>query len=1226
MLRLEQLESRLLLSTLDSLRITEIMYNPAEPSVAEQIVTLDNEEFEFIELKNIGTETLDLNTVSFVKIIDNTDPLNIITEGIDFDFSTSNVTSLAPGEFAIVVENQAAFDARYPGISNTSVFAGQYTGGLGNTGERIKLIDGNDIIIDFAYDNSRGWPQAADGAGHSLVPLDAALPNQNIGSVEYGGNWRASGFINGSPGMDDPEPERTVVINEIMAHTDDPVFETNDWVELYNKMNQPVNLDNWFLSDDSDTLRKWAIPDTTTIAANGLVDFEEVADGLSFGLNKAGETLFLSYMPGPDGDPQNRVVDVIRFKGQENETSLGRFPDGGDYWFAQPPTQGTTNQSPNSDIVISEIMYHPLDGDREYIILENPTDDQIQLQNIDGTWRLTGGITFSFDNLTAIAAHDILYVVGFDPSITADLEAFQTTYETGPLIPEVDIVGPYLGFLSNSGERISLERPQAPDDPLIDPSLSWVIVDEVIFFDQAPWPLGADGTGEALERISPDQSGNDPDNWQATEPENILPQIGSVTLFPDPVTQNEIATLTAFNVSDSDGFILEVQFYRDSNGNNLFDDGVDELLGIDTSSAGGWNQTFVTTNFPIGINRYFVRAMDDRGDFSNTVTVIGEILPNMPPVIDLLTGSPDPVIQGENLNLQADNVTDPDGNVSQVVFYLDSNGNSLFDEGIDEIISTDNNGADGWSWTGSTAAFSAGDQRFFARAQDDDDEWSDPVSTVVSIELPNIIPTIDALFSAPESLVQGDFVKLTATNVADADGVVSRVEFYVDSNANGLIDPGTDLLIAEVTQGTENWSWTGKSTDFPSGAITYLARAQDNDNDWSDPVSAQGTIIAPDIIVGHSDSRKVIYTDTDGSIITLQVANGVAKLNIEGQSLRTSQNGSTITLSGTVHTLNIELNASSSQTAITFKVKGGDNQTVLNGLTGDSLGKLTGKQLVLDGDIELAGSLDAAALQSLAADSQIITALPSAKGFQLKAVDVGENVVIELAGVAKSIQANHFASGRIDADEVGQVKIKEGDFGADIWARTGSIAMVSAPEDITGKIIADQVIKKIVSKAGDFTGIARAGKTIDSIQTVNLDNAILSAREQIKKAAFKGDIIDSYILAGYDIGSDGAFGTILPGGEDHAGGGTIISLAAKGTFRLSYVGAGTLPPSELTEPYLPNLPIEFGSIDKIKFGDIDFDAAVDFGLYAVNSISPFKIANEIVEPTGSFQIEVIDEA
>ena len=60
---------------------------------------------------------------------------------------------------------------------------------------------------------------AADGAGHSLVPLANALASENLKSLTYGGHWAASAFIGGSPGKNNPAPPPSVVLNELMAHT-----------------------------------------------------------------------------------------------------------------------------------------------------------------------------------------------------------------------------------------------------------------------------------------------------------------------------------------------------------------------------------------------------------------------------------------------------------------------------------------------------------------------------------------------------------------------------------------------------------------------------------------------------------------------------------------------------------------------------------------------------------------------------------------------------------------------------------------------------------------------------------------------------------------------------------------------------------------------------------------------------------------------------------------------
>ena len=495
--------------TLNNLRITEVMYNPADPPAND---STDNDEFEFIELQNIGDETIDLTSVSFI-------------DGITFDFNNGSVISLGPGEFVLVVRNQAAFESRY-GAGLFSIIAGEYAGKLSNNGENVSLVDlWNGTVAEFAYNDSRGWPLAA-GGGHSLVPLISALPDEPDGSLNYGGNWRASTYIGGSPGINNPEPEATVVLNEIMAHTDYrdpqlPQHESNDWIELFNTTPASINLNNWYLSDDIDELKKWAVP-VIEIAGRSHISFDEVTGfhnpaSAGFGLNKAGEEVILSYLPGTFKD---RVVDSVRFKGQLIDTSIGRYPDGDAYWLEMTPSRDSANDNPVLNVMVDELMYHPAnETDDEYIELYNPTASRIYLENSEGSWRLDGAVDYIFEGNTSIPPGGRLIIVGFDPvADIVQLNAFATAYNTGPLTPAVDIVGPWSGNLSNNGERLALKKPEAPDLPG-DPAC-WVIVDEVIYADVSPWPDAADGEGYALQRISADQyhSGNDPDNWEAVPP------------------------------------------------------------------------------------------------------------------------------------------------------------------------------------------------------------------------------------------------------------------------------------------------------------------------------------------------------------------------------------------------------------------------------------------------------------------------------------------------------------------------------------------------------------------------------------------------------------------------------------------------------------------------------------------------------------------------------------
>ena len=158
------------------LRVTEIMYNPAEGG------SFDNEQYEFVELKNIGTTALKLDGVKF-------------TDGISYTFQDGRNLMLAAGACIVIARNQAAFTSRYGSTINLA--PGTYAGSLDNAGETIRLDDRtSSTILEFAY--SDDWFAATDGQGYSLTIKNPA--SSDLDSWNHPGSWRASPQKNGSPG------------------------------------------------------------------------------------------------------------------------------------------------------------------------------------------------------------------------------------------------------------------------------------------------------------------------------------------------------------------------------------------------------------------------------------------------------------------------------------------------------------------------------------------------------------------------------------------------------------------------------------------------------------------------------------------------------------------------------------------------------------------------------------------------------------------------------------------------------------------------------------------------------------------------------------------------------------------------------------------------------------------------------------------------------------------
>ena len=597
------------LVTTSKLAITEIMYGPRNP-VDGLETNYAASDFEFIELQNIGSDTASLLGFEF-------------SEGIAFDFTHGDVVDLETSDYVVVVNNLAAFTNRYPDWTAMNI-AGEFTGNFNDNGETVALssLMATGEVWRITYDNRRGWPVASGGAGHSLVPMDSQAR-----LLDYGGNWRSSAFIDGSPGAADPAFPSLVVLNEFMAHTDFtnpalPEYDSDDWIELYNAGTTVVSLADWYLSDDADTLKQWAIPASNVIEPGSWLSFNEVTGFHNpvtngFGLNKAGERLYLSYLPGTGAD---RVADSVRFLGQEQTASLGRYGDGGEYWRAMEPTRDTTNALPPEHVVISEIMYHPASTNvggntrDEFIEIFNPVDTVADLWTVAGTWRVAGGISYAFPANTSLAAGEGILLVSFDPLDTTTRDEFLAAY--GLTNGQVQLFGPYTAVLSDRGERVALERPQSAD--IAGGPVSWVIVDEVIYYDRSPWSPGADGLGQSLQRTEITSPGRDPANWLGLAP---TPGARAQLVITAPSDNAQyflpidIDVHAFINMLQLTGSVQEVRFYQ---GTNEF--------GTDTSEPYEANLSYIGPPAKLHVR---AEAQDAAGVVtSQTIRVIAQSIDN----------------------------------------------------------------------------------------------------------------------------------------------------------------------------------------------------------------------------------------------------------------------------------------------------------------------------------------------------------------------------------------------------------------------------------------------------------------------------------------------------------------------------------------------------------------------------------------------------------------------
>jgi uncharacterized repeat protein (TIGR02543 family) len=304
-----------------------------------------------------------------------------------------------------------------------------------------------------------------------------------------------------------------VVINEVLAHSHETAA---DWIELFNNSSSDLDIGGWYLSDDSDVPEKYRIADGTILSGNGYLVFYEDID---FGYSSTHSGALIPFALSENGDTVNLYgpTDGLRPDYNESETfgaslrsvTLGRYykESTRTYNFVAMAyaTPGAANSDPSvGPVVISEIMYHPVTADAEYIELVNISSNTASLYDTDvsAPWKMTEGIelTFSSNSPVSLASGERMVLV-------RDADTFAMEYS----IPEdIQVIQWDSGALDNGGEIVEISQ---PGDTNSVGELQYIRVDRVSYSDEDPWPTGPDGSGTALVRIDESSYGNDVTNW-----------------------------------------------------------------------------------------------------------------------------------------------------------------------------------------------------------------------------------------------------------------------------------------------------------------------------------------------------------------------------------------------------------------------------------------------------------------------------------------------------------------------------------------------------------------------------------------------------------------------------------------------------------------------------------------------------------------------------------------
>lgn len=169
-------------------------------------------------------------------------------------------------------------------------------------------------------------------------------------------------------------------ISEILASNasinQDPLHNDNsDWVEIYNAGSEPVDLINYYLTDDFDTPDKWQIPVNVVVEPGGYqliwCDGSDAFGYASFKLSASGEELALV-------SPELEIIDSLVFDVQMPDISYGVNEDNpGVYYYFSKVTPGAKNEIEIFEgFTVLYPTFHTLGGFFEDPITVNITCDQ----------------------------------------------------------------------------------------------------------------------------------------------------------------------------------------------------------------------------------------------------------------------------------------------------------------------------------------------------------------------------------------------------------------------------------------------------------------------------------------------------------------------------------------------------------------------------------------------------------------------------------------------------------------------------------------------------------------------------------------------------------------------------------------------------------------------------------------------------------------------------------
>ncbi len=413
---------------------------------------------------------------------------------------------------------------------------------LANTGKELSLYDANGQLMDqYTYPKAKpacSWEYDEDGWHLSTDPRGGtpgesnSKPTTTEEEPEEEPEEPETPVVPEEP--EQPEesyPKGSVIIHEVMA---DPkgltALPETEYIELYNKVDQSIDLSNWILNYGTTPITLTGI----VIPAHGwavLYRSEreiEVGNGQACPLDKfpsalanTGKELSLydangqlmdqytypkakpacSWEYDEEGwhlstDPRGGTPGEANSEAEENEEDPDETPDEPEEETNPEPEIPEAQQPQPGDIIINELLPEPFVDGSEYIELYNRSEQELSLKDLCISTRKSDG---SLNTRYPLEAYPQTLQAGDYLLLTKSIEGVENFYS---LPASLNWLECKLPVLSNTGSTVVLYREEGE-----------IIIDEVSYSPKWHAPTVKNKKGVALERKDPDKDSQNADNW-----------------------------------------------------------------------------------------------------------------------------------------------------------------------------------------------------------------------------------------------------------------------------------------------------------------------------------------------------------------------------------------------------------------------------------------------------------------------------------------------------------------------------------------------------------------------------------------------------------------------------------------------------------------------------------------------------------------------------------------